>query len=149
MSTHNAFVPYKSRSIAFRGIRKVRGYSIKEYSILYGEHPLDLNLFEDGFALAEQSLPEPAVAAGRPGLGFIIAHQGRTGNYVVLCWWDRENELPTRVFIHDNGAWRVAKESESFCVWDLQAIWHERETYITTMLSGKPANTGEYLSRHL
>lgn len=149
MNTPLSYVPYRDRPITFCGTRKAHGYSLKEYSILYGEHPLDLKLFEKGFALAEQALPQPPVADGRPGLGFMIAHQGQSGNYVVLCWWDRENELPTKVFVHENGAWRVAEENESFCVWDLQVIWHEREAYVATILSGNVPNLAAYLSKHL
>ena len=76
---------------------------------------VDWAAFEAGLKLAEAELPQPAEAAGRPGLGFLIAHQGRTGDYVVLGWWDHENELPLRVFLR-------------------------RQAYVATMLT--PAGTG-------
>ncbi|HZE88141.1 MAG TPA: hypothetical protein VE404_01270 [Verrucomicrobiae bacterium] len=94
--------------------------------------------------------PDTGASPGRPGLAFAIAHQGRGANYVVVCWWDRENELPTRVFVEESGRWRPAEGSESICVWDLQVLWFERETYVATLLA-EPVERGRdtYLARHL
>jgi hypothetical protein len=50
---------------------------------------MDWDVFAPGLALAEAALPQPAVTPARPGVGFLIAHRGRTGNYTVLGWWDR------------------------------------------------------------
>lgn len=57
----------------------------------------------------------------------------------MLCWWDRENELPIRVFVrqHDGSPWRPAQGSESVCVWDLQVICFERDAYVHTVMAGR------------
>jgi hypothetical protein len=81
-------------------------------------------------------MPQPAVTLSRPGVGLLIFHQGATGDYVVTSWWDNENEMPTRVFVRESNTWRPAAESESFCVWDLKIMWHEREAYVRTLLAG-------------
>jgi hypothetical protein len=86
----------------------------------------------------------PAVAPGRPGLGFAILHRGRTGDYLILCWWDHENELPTRVWVRDESGWRPAR-SESTCVWDLRVLWWEREAYVATVLAGRDDGAAAYL----
>jgi hypothetical protein len=140
-----AFAP---RQIRFHGLRERGAWQIKLYSVLYGSGPLDLGSFESGLRLAESALPQPAITNGRPGLGFLIAHQGRTGDYVILAWWDNENELPLRVFVRRSrdDHWRAAEGSESVCVWDLEILWKEREAYVKTMLATGGSRPEEYLS---
>lgn len=72
-------------------------------------------------------MPPADPSSGRPGLGFTIFHQGFDGDYVVVCWWDRENELPTKVWPWDGNTWRRALVGESFCMWDLEMFWFERQ----------------------
>jgi hypothetical protein len=143
--------PYEPRPICFHGLREIDGWRLKRYSITYGPGPLEWSAFEPAMALVDAALPRPAVTAGRPGLGFVIAHRGRTALYCVLSWWDNENELPTRVFVRaleGDAEWRAARGPESFCVWDLQVIAFERDAYVTTVLAGnadRTAATGAYL----
>jgi hypothetical protein len=130
---------YEPRPIRFHGIRDVDGWRLKRYSIAFGGHPVDWPAFEAASTLAHAALPRPAVAAERVGVGFEIAHQGRTALYYVLGWWDNENELPLRIFVRalEGGAqWRAARGSESVCVWDLQVVAFERDTYVATVLAG-------------
>jgi hypothetical protein len=130
---------YEPRPIRFHGIRDVDGWRLKRYSIAFGGRPVDWPAFEAASTLADAVLPRPAVAAGRVGVGFAIAHQGRTALYYVLGWWDNENELPLRIFVRalEGGAqWRVARGSESVCVWDLQVVAFERDAYVATVLAG-------------
>ena len=44
-----------------------------------------------------------AAAAILMGQAFVVAHQGLTADYAVLCWWDQENELPVRVCVRAAG----------------------------------------------
>ena len=116
--------PFAPRRIRSHGLRGPRGWQLKLYSVLYGSGPLDWAAFEPGLQLAEAELPQPAEAAGRPGLGFLIAHQGRTGDYVVLAWWDHENELPLRVFLRRvrTEPWRAAQAG----LWQPMDFLHHR-----------------------
>ena len=146
--------PYRPRAIRAHGVRRIGAWRLKSYSISFDGSPVDQELFEPGLALACEALPTPAVTAERPGLGVVVAHAGRGALYIVLGWWDRENELPVRVFIayRDDGdtlAWRPAREGESFCVWDLEVLWFEREAYVSTLLGGgeQGAAKREYLER--
>jgi hypothetical protein len=141
--------PFAPRPIRFHGLRRREGWQLKVYSIVHGAEPLDLETFEKGIRLAEERLPAPDVGSGRPGLGFVIAHQGRTGDYVVLGWWDRENELPLRILVRQgsNGAWREARDGESICVWDVEVLWAERHYYVTTMLTPRGSDRAAYLFR--
>ena len=145
--------PYAPRPIRFAGVHTQAGWRIKTYRITYGPAPFDEHRFAPGAALALAALPAPAVTPERAGVGFLIAHQGRGTDYLVLGWWDRENELPLRIWLGDRpaeAAWRPARGAESFCVWDLQVLWHEREAYVGTVRGGAGAGGADaYLSRVL
>ena len=130
------FTRYKPRLCAYLGESRVRGYRLKTYSIVPKKVRFELNRFEPAIQLATGALPQPAVTPSRPGVGLLIFHQGATGDYIVMSWWDNENEMPTRVFVRESNTWRSAAESESFCVWDLKVMWHEREAYVQTLLAG-------------
>ena len=145
---------YTPRRIRAHGIRETNAWRVKLYSIAHAGSPPDWSVFEPGMALALQTLPTPANAPGRPGLGFLIAHTGREIWYTVLCWWDRENELPIRVWVAERDSsgtprWRDARGGESVCVWDLDVIWHERQAYVETLLAARqvPDAESDYINR--
>lgn len=120
------------------------------YSIVLPGVPPEADL-DAGLLLALGSLPDPAQTPSRPGLGFCVLHAGRGANYAVLGWWDRENELPVRIFVrpHDEPTWRPSRGGESFCVWDLQVVAFERDAYVQTLLANPPLGANEYLDRIL
>jgi hypothetical protein len=141
--------PFAEREVLFREVRRHGGWSLKVYSVRHGSEAMDWEGFDAAYAPAVESLPAPDLEAGRPGLGFFIAHQGRTGDYAVLGWWNRENELPLKISVRRdrNEPWRPAAEGESICIWDLEVIWEERQAWIETMLSPAGPNGEAYLSR--
>lgn len=141
--------PFAPRRIACVGLREPASWKLKLYSVVYGREPVDWAGFEPGLQLAEQAMPKPDPTAGRPGLGFIIAHQGRTGDYVVLCWWEAENELPIRVWVRRSRqeSFRPGEGGESVCVWDLEVIWSERQAWVETMLAPGGSDPAAYLAR--
>ena len=136
---------YSPRRVLARGVRAVDGWRLKQYLIVYGTAEPDWQRFESGLSSARsQGLwpPSPPLAPGRFGVGFSIGHQGRSSDYLVLRWWDNENELPGHILVHDrvpHAPWRPARAGEGLCVWDLAVIWHERNAFVRTML----ARTGE------
>lgn len=139
------YTPFAPRAAAFHGIVERAGHRLKAYSVRYADPPVDWEAHREGIELALATLPEADPAGGRPGLGFIIVHRGRAAEYVVLAWWDRQNELPTRVFVRNEGPWRPAGPSESFCVWDLELFAAERDAYVETVLGD--GTVEEYLAR--
>ena len=143
------FTPYQPRPVTFLGLESLAGYQLKVYAIRYADGVFERERFAHGWELAARALPPPATTDGRPGVGFAVLHQARTCDYLILCWWDHENELPTRIFIMDASEWRPATGGESFCVWDLRVIWHEREAYVATVLSGRDDGLETYLARVL
>ena len=152
-ATWRASEPYAPRPVRYLEQRDLDGWRVKLYSIVYGDRPLDRPVYEDGLGIALATLPRPAVTPSRPGVAFAICHQGRGVHYLVLCWWDNENEFFNRVFVRTiggGGSWRPASGGESACVWDLQVIWFEREAYVETVLGGAHgADVDAYLARRL
>jgi hypothetical protein len=148
-----AMRPYQPRAVA-RLAPVIHGdWTLKSYSIVYGTEPFDPARFTGGLPLALACLPQPAVTPDRLGVGFVIEHQGRQIDYLVLGWWDRQNELPLRIFVRDyadDGKWRPARGSESVCVWDLEVIWHERQAYVDTVMRADSTDGEDrYLQRTL
>jgi hypothetical protein len=142
---------YRARPIRFLELFERDGWRLKLYSVTYGADRLAREIYDEGLRIASQQLPQPAESAHRPGIGFAIFHQGRGVHYLVLCWWDNENEFFNRVFVRSfdpGSSWRAATAGESACVWDLQVIWFEREAYVETILTPEPGpNVEAYLAR--
>lgn len=139
---------YRPRIIRYHDVQRHAGWRLKRFTISFDGSAVHWDDFAPGFDLALAALPRPAETPGRPGVGFLIAHHGRTADVAVLGWWDNENELPLRVFVRPSGdGWRPAGESESVCVWDLEVIWAERQAYVDTLLS-EGGTVEAYLARH-
>lgn len=142
------YAPYSPRPVSTLGRIEHRGHRLKLYAIHHDNAMSDPEEFESGLELALEDLPAAAPSEGCPGLGFVILHRGTKMDYVVLAWWTNENELPVRVHVRmRGGTWRVA-EAESFCVWDLEVIAHERDAYVETVLAPEPVGPERaYLDR--
>jgi hypothetical protein len=138
--------PFAPRPISFQGILIYGQWRLKHYTITYADKAADSRdeawaAFAQGRSIAFALLPTPARTEERPGAALLIEHRGRGVDYIVLGWWDRENELPVRVMVRDDNphaAWRPAKPNESFCVWDLQIMGFERDAYVNTVLASIP-----------
>ncbi len=70
---------------------------------------------------------------------FAIFHEGSSARYLVLAWWGNDNELFTSVSVLVDGAWVEDPSRYSFCLWDLEIIWAERNIFVNTMYSGQRA----------
>lgn len=135
--------PYAPRPLKCLGVEPLGAFALRRWWIdLYEDAAPYLPDWTGALALAEAALPETA-DVGRPGAGFLILHRGRGADYGVLGWWDRENELPLRVFVRypgtDDARWRAARGGESVCVWDLEVVAREREAYVATYLANDAA----------
>ncbi len=141
------FRPYEPHPLRFLGVETIRDYQIKVYALRRADQKFDRQRFADGEQLAAATLPQPAILDDeRPGVGFLLLHQAGSMDYLILCRWDRQNELPTHVFVADDTGWRPAADQESFCVWDLRVIWWEREAYVATVLAEQADGVDQYLT---
>ncbi|GLC24537.1 hypothetical protein [Roseisolibacter agri] len=150
--------PFAPRPIVARDVLAHDGWRLKRYAITVDDAPLPWDAFDEGVATALATLPRPAIAPRRLGVGFLIAHRGRGADYLVLGWWSEENELPVRVLRRDQrpgASWRPARDGESFCVWDLQVIAFERDAWVDTVMTDDAdraplaARVDAYLARWL
>ena len=68
---------------------------------------------------------------------FAIFHEGANAQYLVLAWWGNDNEMFISVSVREQSSWIVDSDKYSFCLWDLEILWAERNIFIETMYSGK------------
>ena len=129
--------PFTPRPIQFARQIEHDGWRLKRYDIHLESEPIDEAVFDSGLERALTLLPSPPMTERRPGVGFVICHQGADSHYIVLNWWDNENELfqHIRIRARPDGQWGPGEGRGSFCVWDTQVIWHEREAYVRHVLT--------------
>ena len=68
---------------------------------------------------------------------FVIFHEGANAQYLVLAWWGNNNEMFISVSVREQSGWIVDSDKYSFCLWDLEILWAERNIFIETMYSGE------------
>jgi hypothetical protein len=79
------------------------------------------------------------------GLGFVILHRCGNGFYfLIVNTWRGNNEVWETVFYKDGEAMRDfapfprdGAHKPSFCVWELAAVWHEKEAWERFLLSDR------------
>ena len=69
---------------------------------------------------------------------FVIFHDGASGQYLVLAWWGNDNELFTSVSVNTASGWVEDSFQYSFCIWDLEVFWHERNYFIKQVYCSSP-----------
>ena len=69
---------------------------------------------------------------------FAIFHAGATQAYLVLCWRGQDNELRQRVLAREGKAWVHDPLRYSVCVWDLEILWFERNSFLDTVYTTRP-----------
>ena len=74
--------------------------------------------------------------AGTPA--FAIFHRGASRDYLVLAWWSNDNELFTSVSVAEDEGWVEDPSRYSFCLFDLEVFWAERNLLIRHLYSGHP-----------
>lgn len=80
---------------------------------------------------------------------FAIFHAGASLPYLVLCWWGNDNELFTAVSVRTAAGWVEDAAKFSFCVWDLEVMWHERNAFIRHVYCPQPSLAGYRTARYV
>ena len=70
---------------------------------------------------------------------FAIFHDGASCQYLVLAWWGNDNELFTSVSVKTSAGWIEDPSRYSFCLWDLEVFWHERDFFIEHLYCSNPS----------
>ena len=79
---------------------------------------------------------------------FAIFHEGAGALYLVLAWWGNDNELFTRVAVREPQGWVSEAGQYSFCLWDLEVMWNERQYFIDTVYCAEPNLASYRLKRY-
>ena len=113
----------------------------KIYTISVSEVPVDHTLFSE--RLEEVKLSRKVAWSKTPH--FAIFHRGVTFLYLVLAWWGNDNELFTSVSVKTAAGWLEQPDRHSFCLYDLEIFWTERDANIDSMYRPCP-DIGRYRS---
>lgn len=132
--------PYRPRRTEWLGVTERAGWRLKLIAIAAGsELPGDAEI-EAALEAAERDLPQPTRSGTGLGAGFLILHRGTEALWVLVCWWEADI-LYERLWRADLGTTNlrsVPPEGPTACVWELQAIDHERRAWIRYVLE-RPA----------
>lgn len=141
---------YRTRPVRCLEIWEANGWRIKVYGIAYNRPLPRAELIIAAKRAAASVLPQPAVGAGRYGVGFLGIHDARGGCYVFADWWADENELHHYVFTapedRPEALVPLSPTGPAACVYDLAVIGFEREAWLDAVLNN-PA--GSDLERYL
>jgi len=69
---------------------------------------------------------------------FVIFHEAASARYLVLGWWGNDNEMFIAVAAKDASGWVEDMSRYSFCLWDMEVMWHERNAFIDWMYGAVP-----------
>jgi hypothetical protein len=79
------------------------------------------------------------------GLGFVILHRcGKEFHFLLVGTWRGNNEVWETVFYKDGDAMadfalfpREGVHKPTFCVWELAAVWHEKQAWERFLMSAR------------
>ncbi len=85
------------------------------------------------------------------GLGFVILHRcGRDFYFLIVNTWRGNNELWETVFYKNGDAMadfalfpREENHKPTFCVWELAAVWHEKQAWERFLRSARDVAAAE------
>jgi hypothetical protein len=112
---------------------------IKVYTISARNQPVDQAPYVE--RLAEVKQLKTVAWASTPA--FVLFHDGASFPYLVLAWWGNDNELFTSVSVKRASGWVEDALLYSFCVYDLEVFWHERN-YFIQFVDCKTPNLARY-----
>ncbi|SHO55725.1 hypothetical protein [Vibrio quintilis] len=108
---------------------------IKIYTISVDPQPVVFQPFIQRLTVVKQSLDQDWEHTA----AFVIFHRGAGKNYLVLAWWGNDNELFTSVSAEQHGEWTIDPMHDSFCLYDMEVMWRERNLYIDTIDCAEPS----------
>jgi hypothetical protein len=146
-------LPYEKRRLRYHRLEQIGAWRLKLYSITRPGRDPRAAFLRAALAQAGRSLPEPALGPDRYGIGFVIAHEGRTHCMANVYWWQSENELHQRLFagpLNAPAELTPIVDPAAGCVWELGIIDFERRAWHADILSAATGPDVErYLSRQL
>jgi len=107
---------------------------IKVYTIAATGRAVELSAYVP--QLLHMKSARPLVWRDTPA--FAIFHDGASARYLVLGWWGNDNEMFIAVAVERDGRWIEDTTRYSFCLWDMEVMWHERNAFVQHMYRGTP-----------
>ena len=104
---------------------------LKLYTISASGAEIDISRYQKRLAFIKT---QKQIDSSLPA--FAIMHEGVSCEYLIVGWWQNDNELFVSVSVKEPDNWVEDMTKYSFCVWDLDIIWHERNSFIRHLYSG-------------
>ncbi|PXV52876.1 hypothetical protein SAMN04487785_106222 [Dyella jiangningensis] len=108
---------------------------LKVYTIAATSVPVDVTRYLPRLHAMKQARP----IAWRSTPAFAICHEAANARYLVLGWWGNDNEMFIAVAAQDATGWVEDLSRYSFCLWDMEVMWHERNAFVETMYGAVPS----------
>jgi hypothetical protein len=108
---------------------------IKVYAISSHGQPVDYS----HYASQLQAMKRARSVAWARTPAFAICHDGASARYLVLGWWGNDNEMFVAVAANDGSGWIEDMSRYSFCLWDMEVMWHERNAFVVEMYGATPS----------
>ncbi|AIF46226.1 hypothetical protein [Dyella japonica] len=108
---------------------------IKVYTIAADGKDVDISRYLPRLRAMKQARP----ISWRDIPAFTICHEGAKARYLVLGWWGNDNEMFIAVAAEDASGWVEDMSRYSFCLWDMEVMWHERNAFIECMYGAVPS----------
>lgn len=145
---------YAPRPARFLELWDWQGWRVKINGLAAHADRPSAALVAVGKHLAQQRLPLPAFADDRYGTAYLVVHEGRDSDFVLVDWWTAGGIVQHHVYGAPKGhggqlqyQWPAGA---GFCVWELAVCWFEREAWVHTVLAAPGApNFDAYLQRHI
>lgn len=118
--------------------------NIKIYTVSIDNADVDQSQFLERLAIVKnERVVDWAITPA-----FVIFHKGVSYIYLVLAWWGNDNELFNSVSVLTESGWVEDSSKFSFCLFDLEIFWGERNIYIDTIYNSKPSTT-EFITKRV
>jgi len=108
---------------------------IKVYTISANGQAVDIARYLPRMQGMKQARP----IVWRDTPAFAICHEAAKARYLVLGWWGNDNEMFVAVAAEDASGWVEDMSRYSFCLWDMEVMWHERNAFIEGMYGAVPS----------
>ena len=145
--------PHQARPIRFAGVHDVAGWRVKLYAIATAGNTTRPELLDAALATAADVLPQPPATDEHHGLAFVVAHDARDYAFVLVNWWQGENEIFQHTFsapLDDPTALAPLASDAIGCVWELAPIDHERRAWLRHVLANPAGpDIDAYFEDHL
>ena len=146
---------YAPRPVRSLGVWEVDGWRLKAYALAATPREPAPALLEAVREHASATLPRPAVAADRYGVGYVGIHECDGTDYAFFGWWARGNELYHHLLScpsgrpHELASLTGADAGLAGCVWELGVVNFEREAWIRHGMRGGVPDIDGYLDARL